>query len=96
MKSLTCPIDSIEHYKVFVTGQVLNPGGFTSTKPMSVLQALAMAGGFQEYADKNEIAIVRTYGKEHVVSRFNYGEVVKGKKTHQNIILRSGDVVVVP
>ncbi len=94
--SVTVIVDAIQHYKFYVTGKVQNPGLFTSVRAVSVLQALTMAGGFQDYADKSEISVVRTYGREHVVSHFNYGEVIKGKKTHQNLILRSGDVVVVP
>jgi len=61
-----------------------------------VLQALAMAGGFAEYAKTSEMSILRYYDNENIVFRFDYGEVTKGKNSNQNILLRSGDVVVVP
>ena len=65
-------------------------------KPITVLQALTLAGGFQQYANESEISIVRTTGRNHLVFEFHYKDVIKGKKAEQNILLRSGDVVVVP
>ena len=94
--NVTVIIEAIQSYRVYVIGQVQNPGSLTVEKPVTVLQALSLAGGFQEYADQSDITIVRTYGREHVVFEFNYKDVIKGKKTHLNILLRSGDVVVVP
>jgi len=94
--NVTVIIQAIQSYKVYVIGKIQNPGGIVVAKPITVLQALTLAGGFQEYADKSDISIVRTYGREHLVFEFNYKDVIKGKKAEQNIELRSGDVVVVP
>ena len=94
--NVTVIVESIEHYSIFVTGLVNSPGEFTSENSLTVLQALSLAGGFQEYADKSNVRVFRTYGKENVIFEFDYDDVIKGKKTHQNIVLRSGDVVVVP
>ena len=94
--SVTVIVQEIRHYKVFVTGKVQKPGQFTSPRPISILQSLTLAGGFQEFADRSGMRVIRTYGREHVVFEFDYDGVIKGKKTQQNIILRSGDVVVVP
>lgn len=94
--NVTVIVEAIEHYSIFVTGMVNTPGEFTSENPLTVLQALSLAGGFQEYADKSGVRVFRTYGKENVIFEFDYDDVIKGKKTHQNIVLRSGDVVVVP
>ena len=65
-------------------------------KPVTVLQALTLAGGFQEFAKDTEISIIRNYGSENIVLNFNYRDVIKGKTPEQNIVLRSGDVVVIP
>jgi len=94
--SVTVIVDQIQNYRIYVTGKVNNPSSYMLEKPITVLQAISLAGGFQEYADESEIKIVRTYGKEYVYLDFNYKEVIKGKQTNQNILLRSGDVVVVP
>ncbi|HEY2934564.1 MAG TPA: polysaccharide biosynthesis/export family protein [Acidobacteriota bacterium] len=93
---VTVIVDTIQHYKIYVIGKVQKPGSFPSEKPISALQALTLAGGFQDYANTSEITIIRIDGKEHMVFHFNYKDVIKGKGTDQNILLKSGDVVVVP
>ena len=65
-------------------------------KPITVLQALAFAGGFQEFADESDMTIIRTIEDQSKVLNFNYKDVIKGKNSYQNIYLKSGDVVVVP
>jgi len=94
--SVTVVVDTIQSYRIFVVGKVQKPGGQVLEKPITVLQALALAGGFQEYAKDTEITILRNDEKEKIVFNFNYRDVVKGKKLSQNIFLKSGDVVVVP
>ena len=94
--NVTVIVEAIQSYKVYVIGKIQNPGGIVVEKPITVLQALTLAGGFQEFADKSEISIVRTTGREHLIFEFNYKDVIKGKKAEENIFLRSGDVVVVP
>ena len=65
-------------------------------KPMTVLQALALAGGFLEYANLAEMVIIRNTGEDNILFRFNYLEVIKGKNFNQNMLLKTGDVIIVP
>lgn len=94
--SVTVIVEAIRSYQVFVVGKVQKPGPIVVEKPITVLQALAMAGGFQEYAKESEMSVVRTVGKNSTVLGFDYREVIKGRRSDQNIYLQSGDVVVVP
>src|SRR5439155_17283110 len=94
--NVTIIVEAIKSYNVFVTGKVQKPGSILAEKPISVLQALAMAGGFQEYAKASEMTVIRNNGAENTAFKFDYGEVMKGKNPNQNILLKSGDVVVVP
>jgi len=94
--NVTVIVDAIQHYRIYVTGKVNSPSSFMVEKPITVLQALSLAGGFAEFADEGGIKIVRAYGDDYVYLDFNYKDVIKGKNTEQNIFLRSGDVVVVP
>ena len=94
--NVTVIVDAIMSYRVFVTGKVGKAGPIMAEKPISVLQALAMAGGFVEFANTAEIVIIRNSGEDSTLYRFNYPEVIKGKNFSQNMLLRSGDVVVVP
>lgn len=89
-------VRAIHSRKFFVTGRVSDPGTFDLKGPMTVIQALAMAGGLTEYADAKNITILRKGDAQTPVLRFNYRDVSKGKKLEQNVILRPGDTVVVP
>jgi polysaccharide biosynthesis/export protein len=94
--NVTVVVDSILSYKVFVTGKVQNPGEFVREKPVSVLQALSLAGGFQDYANRNNISVIRKTGQRNQVFDFHYDDVVRGRRPELNITLQPGDVVVVP
>jgi len=93
---VTIIVEAIQSYRVYVLGKVQKPGGINVEKAITVLQALSMAGGFQDYAKEDEMKVIRTLGNKNIVFEFNYSDVVRNKKPEQNILLRSGDVVVVP
>lgn len=87
-------VKQINSRRVFVTGEVGKPGPYPLSSRVTVMQAIAMAGGLTEYANKGRVTILRTTddGKT-VVLRVNYGDILKGKNLHQNYELRNGDVV---
>lgn len=83
--------------KIFVIGQVNKPGEFIVNRPVDVLQALSMAGGMTPFARRDRIRILRReVSGEQTGIEFKYSEVEKGQELHQNIVLKSGDTVVVP
>jgi polysaccharide export outer membrane protein len=82
--------------KVYVIGQVNNPGVFVVNPNVDVMQALSMAGGITAFASSGDIRILRRNGARQVAIPFDYNEVLKGKNLDQNIVLQSGDIVVVP
>jgi polysaccharide export outer membrane protein len=94
--SVTVIVKQINSRKVYVTGQVNKPGPFPLTDNMTVLQMLALAGGLQEWADANNILVMRTEGGQTKSFKFNYKDVRKGKNLQQNILLKPGDTIVVP
>ncbi len=94
--NVTVIVDAIQSYRVFVIGKVQTPGAMSIEKPVTVLQALALAGGFQSNADESGITIIRNTGTLSFIFRFNYKDVVQGRRSEQNIFLRADDVVVVP
>jgi polysaccharide export outer membrane protein len=63
---------------------------------MTVLQALAGAGGFTTFADVKKVHVVRMRAGKQVELLFNYRAVLKGDKPEQNITLERGDTIVVP
>jgi len=84
------------HWEISVLGNVRKEGNFQMLKPTDVMQALAMAGGFNEWADKDEVFILRGIGPRQQRFLFEYSEVITGEKREQNIILKPGDIIVVP
>lgn len=82
--------------KVYVIGQVKNPGAYVMNPQVNVLQVLSLAGGTTPFASLNNITIIRSAGGRQSTLPFRYEEVSKGRALEQNIMLESGDVVVVP
>ena len=82
--------------KVYVIGKVTRPGEFPVTRYVDVVQALSMAGGMTPYAADNKITVLRRENGKQRSIPFRYGDIEKGEDLDQNIILQSGDVVVVP
>ena len=91
----TVIVKEIHSRKVFVVGEVGRPGSFPLAGDMTVLQALAEAGGLLEHAKKGDIVVVRTGKGREQRFKFNYNDVLKGKKTEQNIRLQPGDTILV-
>jgi polysaccharide biosynthesis/export protein len=90
--NVTVVVRQINSRKVYVQGQVGMSGAYPLIGPRNVLQAIAMAGGLSEYAKGDKIQIIRG----NTMFRFNYKEVLDGKKLEQNIQLQPGDTVLVP
>lgn len=94
--AVSVTILKIGSQRVYVVGKVNKPGEFLLGRYVDVLQALSMAGGLTQFASGDEIRVMRRDGDHQVVLPFEYGRVVRGQKLEQNILLRAGDVVVVP
>lgn len=82
--------------RVYVIGKVQRPGDFPLNRPTDVMQALSLAGGATPFADTNGIRILRRDGERQSSIAFHYSEVERGRRLDQNILLKSGDTVVVP
>jgi len=81
--------------KVYVMGEVTHPGTMELHGPTTILQALAMAGGFKEFANTKEVKVLRPGDRGAIQTiRFNYKEMLNGDV--KPFLLRSGDTVVVP
>jgi polysaccharide export outer membrane protein len=79
---------------VFVMGEVNNPGSIAMPGSMTVMQALAMAGGFKDFANTKNIRILRRGKTGMQTLPFNYKDAVKGEG--EMLMLAPGDTVIVP
>ena len=93
---VTIAVRQIVGNRIFVLGQVNRPGDFQFSRPVDVMQALSMAGGTTSFAALNDIVILRRAGGKLQSIRFHYADVARGKDLAQNILLSSGDTIVVP
>lgn len=80
--------------QVYVIGEVASPGTLVMQGPMTVLQALAQVGGLREFADRDDIRILRKTSTGVRTIGFNYKKAVKGEA--DTMFLQPGDTVVVP
>jgi polysaccharide export outer membrane protein len=89
-------VSEINAARFFVLGEVAHPGAYPARGAVSVLQALAMAGGPTEFASKGSIVVIRPTAGAGAEQRYfvDYDRVVAGKA--RAIQLASGDTVYVP
>jgi polysaccharide export outer membrane protein len=86
----------IHSQTVTLIGSVGRPGAYALGGPLTVVELLARAGGLLETAKPDQIAIIRKRGKGELERiPFNYKEFMEGKNLHSNLVLKSGDVIVV-
>jgi polysaccharide export outer membrane protein len=82
--------------QIFVIGKVTRPGPYPLNRPVDVMQALSLAGGVTPFAAVNDIRVLRRDGTRQITMPFHYTDVEHGHNLQQNILLQSGDTVVVP
>jgi polysaccharide export outer membrane protein len=94
---VTVMVQQINSQKFNILGMVTKPGSFPLTNSATVLDAIALAGGFRDFAKKKSIYVLRQNadGTQSRIS-FNYKEVLKGQNPAQNIKLQPRDTIVVP
>ncbi len=93
---VTVSVVEINGNKIYVIGQVNRPGAFVVNPRVDVMQALSLAGGTTAFASTNTIFVLRRDANQQRTLPFRFDDVVNGKRLEQNILLQSGDVVVVP
>jgi polysaccharide export outer membrane protein len=82
--------------RIYVIGSVLRPGEFPLTGPLTVLQGLALAGGFREFAKTDSIVIIRRDRENQRFLPVNYKRIEGGRDSSQNLVLSPGDTILVP
>jgi polysaccharide export outer membrane protein len=89
-------VKEIHSQRVYVIGAVKKEGPIDMKAPLTVLQAVAEAGGLNDYAKRSKIYILRKTNGKEIRLPFDYCAVIKGARAEQNITLQVGDTVVIP
>ncbi len=93
---VTVAVKTIGGNRIFVVGKVNHAGDFPFSNPVDVMQAIALAGGTTPFAAINDIVILRRQNGTQTALHFHYSDVARGRELSQNVLLQSGDTVVVP
>ena len=99
--TVSVQVKEINSYHVFAVGEVGKPGKIVLKSFTSVLQAISYAGGFTLFASRNNVHVLRNVKNgqgeaKQVMIPVPYQDIVQGKNLDSNIILKAGDVIVVP
>jgi polysaccharide export outer membrane protein len=89
-------VSETNSFKVFVSGQVRNPGVYRLKGETSILQIISMAGGFTDWANQKKILIIRKENWKEKRITVNYKKVIKGGDPGSSITLKPGDTIIVP
>lgn len=89
-------VTQVNSLKVYMIGQVVNPGIQVLKGPTRLLQALSLAGGFSAFANPSKIVVLRRSGATESRLEFNYKKILSGSRPEDNILLMPGDTVIVP
>jgi polysaccharide export outer membrane protein len=89
-------VSSVSGNNIYVIGKVNRPGIFPMNSPIDVVQVISLAGGFTPYADSESIQILRRTGAKQHIILFDYTKIADGLALETNILLKSGDTIVVP
>ncbi|MFZ0771051.1 MAG: polysaccharide biosynthesis/export family protein [Candidatus Sulfotelmatobacter sp.] len=93
---VTVMVQQVNSQKFNILGQVAKPGSYVIANSPTVLDAIALAGGFRDFAKKKNIYVLRQGASGESRIPFNYKDVSQGKNMSQNIKLQPGDTIIVP
>jgi len=94
--SVSVIVNEVRSFKVSVIGEVVRPARYDLRSRTTLLDVLAMAGGFNQYAARTRIVVLRQDGDKRVRLIFNYNRVVSGDGDEDNLYLQPGDIILVP
>jgi len=89
---VTVTVVTVNSKKYFIQGEIFKPGSYPLLVPTTILEAMGYACGFKEFANQKDIVIIRKGGERF---KFNYKEVIAGKKLEQSRLLEPGDQIIV-
>jgi polysaccharide biosynthesis/export protein len=91
-------VQQANSYVIFLVGQVERPGQYTVKRGTTFLQAIALAGGFTPFAAYNDVLVLRNGSGDHRqrAARISYKDILGGKYQENNILLKSGDTIIIP
>jgi polysaccharide export outer membrane protein len=94
--NVTVVVMEANSFKVYISGQISKPGIYRLRSDTTLAQIISIAGGLNEWANQKKIIIIRKENGKEKRFTINYKKIVKGEDLDSNIILKSGDTIIVP
>jgi polysaccharide export outer membrane protein len=92
---VTVIVEQINSNTIYVIGEVNRQGSIELRQRTRFLQALAMAGGLTEFADKSRVVLLREEGGREVVREIDYRRLIRGEAPGDNLYVQPGDTIIV-
>jgi len=92
---VTVIVREVNSSRVFITGEVANPGAYPLRGRVSIIQAIALAGGFTDFADRDGIVVLRRSSQDGKYIPVSYSDLVEEPEKFEPLILRPGDTIIV-
>ncbi len=93
---VTITVKQVNSLRVTIAGEVAKPGRYTITTQTTIVELIALAGGFTEFAHPGKVGVLRTVNGSQTSLKVDYRKIATLKNLRDNITLRAGDIVVVP
>ena len=93
---VTLTVQEVRSYVVYILGEAQRPGEFRPQERLTVLQAVALAGGFTPFASPSRIVVIRKRPNKEIRIPIDYDVIISGDQPEQNIYLHTGDTLVIP
>jgi polysaccharide export outer membrane protein len=94
--TVTVVVMEANSFKVYISGQIKSPGVYKLRSETTLTQIISMAGGLGDWANESKIIILRKENGKERRFTINYKKIVQGKDLDSNIILKTGDTIIVP
>ena len=94
--NVSVTVTEANSFKVYLSGEVRSPGVYKLRSQTSIVQIISMAGGFTEWANQKKITIIRKENGKEKRMTVNYKKIIQGDKSNPDVILRAGDMIIVP
>lgn len=94
--TVTVSVKNPASQKFYILGEVAKTGEYQLVKELTLLQAVALAGGFTEWASKREIILCRRENGKDKIIKVDYKDIIKGKNFKMNVVIKANDTIIIP
>lgn len=92
---VTVIVEEINNFRIYVLGEVAKQGALVLHRKTRFLEAIALAGGLTQFANRSDLILIRYDDDKETRSKVDYRKILSGEKSELNVFLRPGDTIIV-